>query len=58
VTDVGSTLGVEEEYHLVDAETMALADAPDVVPEAIALLGRPGAGARSPPASSRWRATC
>jgi carboxylate-amine ligase len=32
-------LGVEEEYHLVDAETMALADAPDVVPEAIALLG-------------------
>ena len=39
VTDVGSTLGVEEEYHLVDAETMALADAPDVVPEAVALLG-------------------
>ncbi len=39
MTDVGSTLGVEEEYHLVDAETMALADAPDVVPEAVALLG-------------------
>ena len=39
VTDVGATIGVEEEYHLVDAETMGLADAPDVVPEAIALLG-------------------
>jgi carboxylate-amine ligase len=39
VTDVGSTLGVEEEYHLVDAETMALADAPDVVPAAVELLG-------------------
>jgi len=39
VTEVGVTLGVEEEYHLVDAETMALADAPGVVPEAIGLLG-------------------
>ena len=39
VTDVGATLGVEEEYHLVDAATMGLADAPDVVPEAVALLG-------------------
>ena len=39
MTDVGTTLGVEEEYHLVDAETMALADAPDVVAEAVALLG-------------------
>ena len=39
VTDVGATIGVEEEYHLVDAETMALADAPDVVPEAVAVLG-------------------
>ena len=38
--EVGATLGVEEEYHLVDAETMALADAPDVVPAAIELLGR------------------
>ena len=36
---VGSTLGVEEEYHLVDAGTLALADAPDVVPTALALLG-------------------
>ena len=39
MTDVGATLGVEEEYHLVDAETMALADAPDVVPTAVAALG-------------------
>ncbi len=36
---MGATIGVEEEYHLVDATTMALADAPDVVPEAMALLG-------------------
>lgn len=40
MTEVGATLGVEEEYHLVDAETGALADAPDVAPAAIALLGR------------------
>ncbi len=39
VTDVGSTVGVEEEYHLVDADTMALADAPDVVAEAVQVLG-------------------
>ena len=39
MADPGATLGVEEEYHLVDAETMALADAPDVVPEAVRLLG-------------------
>ena len=39
MTDVAATLGVEEEYHLVDADTMALADAPQVVPEAVALLG-------------------
>lgn len=39
MTEVGVTLGVEEEYHLVDAETRALADAPGVVPEAIGLLG-------------------
>ena len=37
--EVGTTLGVEEEYHLVDAGTMALADAPDVVEEALRLLG-------------------
>ena len=39
VTDIGVTLGVEEEYHLVDAETMELADAPGVVAEARRLLG-------------------
>ena len=39
MADVGVTLGVEEEYHLVDAETMGLADAPAVVPEAMGLLG-------------------
>ena len=39
MTEVGATLGVEEEYHLVDAETMALADAPDVVADALQLLG-------------------
>ena len=39
MTEVGATLGVEEEYHLVDAGTMALADAPEVVPEAVSLLG-------------------
>lgn len=37
--EVGATLGVEEEYHLVDAATMALADAPHVVDEALLLLG-------------------
>ena len=44
VTDVGATIGVEEEYHLVDAETMALADAPGVVAEAVAAARRAGAG--------------
>ena len=39
MTDVGATLGVEEEYQLVDARTMGLADAPEVVPEAVGLLG-------------------
>ena len=38
--EVGTTLGVEEEYHLVDASTYALADAPDVVPAALERLGR------------------
>ncbi|CAA9313451.1 MAG: uncharacterized enzyme [uncultured Frankineae bacterium] len=33
------TVGVEEEYHLVDAETWQLADAPEVVAEAEKLLG-------------------
>ena len=35
----GATLGVEEEYHLVDAETWALTDARDIVAEARSLLG-------------------
>lgn len=38
--EVGATLGVEEEYHLVDAATMTLADAPEVVPAARQLLGQ------------------
>ncbi|MDP9497789.1 MAG: YbdK family carboxylate-amine ligase, partial [Actinomycetota bacterium] len=37
--EVGATLGVEEEYHLVDAATGRLADAPEVVHRAHALLG-------------------
>jgi YbdK family carboxylate-amine ligase len=40
----GATLGVEEEYHLVDAATMALADAPEVVHEAQRRLGRDAQG--------------
>ncbi len=36
---MGATLGVEEEYHLVDLETGALADAPQVVRAAAARLG-------------------
>ena len=44
MTDVGATLGVEEEYHLVDAGTMALADAPGVVPEAMAVVGEQAQG--------------
>ncbi len=39
MTDVGATLGVEEEYHLVDATTGALADAPHVVRAAVDRLG-------------------
>ncbi len=35
----GHTIGVEEEYQLVDAGTFQLADRPAVVPEAIGLLG-------------------
>ena len=41
---VGSTVGVEEEYHLVDATTYALADAPQVVEEARQLLGADAQG--------------
>lgn len=40
MSEVGTTLGVEEEYHLVDASTFALADAPEVVPAALEALGR------------------
>ena len=43
-TPAGTTLGVEEEYHLVDAGTLALADAPDVVPAALELLGAQAQG--------------
>jgi YbdK family carboxylate-amine ligase len=39
VTRPGATLGVEEEYHLVDARSGGLADAPDVVATARELLG-------------------
>ena len=42
--DVGVTLGVEEEYHLVDAETFELADMPEVVTAAIALMGAEAQG--------------
>jgi carboxylate-amine ligase len=44
VIEVGATLGVEEEFHLVDAATFALADAPDVVPTAVDLLGASAQG--------------
>ncbi len=40
----GRTIGVEEEYQLVDAETMALADRPEVVPTAVGMLGRDAQG--------------
>jgi YbdK family carboxylate-amine ligase len=36
---VGHTIGVEEEYQLVDADTLGLADRPQVAKEAEALLG-------------------
>lgn len=39
MTRTGQTLGVEEEYHLVDAETFELADMPEVVVAAVAVLG-------------------
>jgi YbdK family carboxylate-amine ligase len=40
----GQTIGVEEEYHLVDARTWSLADAPQVVHAAHALLGEDARG--------------
>lgn len=39
MTTVGITIGVEEEYHLIDATTMGLADVPGVVASARELLG-------------------
>ena len=39
MSDVGGTLGVEEEYALVDAATGGLADAPDVAATAAELVG-------------------
>jgi len=39
VAATGVTIGVEEEYHLVDAETFELADMPEVVTAAVAVLG-------------------
>lgn len=39
MVEVGATLGVEEEYHLVDAQTLELADAPEVALQAQRLLG-------------------
>ena len=44
VFEVAVTIGVEEEYHLVDAETLRIADAPGVVDEAKALLGADAQG--------------
>src|SRR3954470_11553184 len=44
VPAVGVTVGVEEEYHLVDAETFELADMPEVVTAAIALMGNEAQG--------------
>jgi carboxylate-amine ligase len=44
VPQTGATLGVEEEYHLVDAETFELADMPEVVTTAIAMLGSEAQG--------------
>jgi carboxylate-amine ligase len=41
---VGTTIGVEEEYHLVHDGTWALADVPEVVPAARALLGESAQG--------------
>jgi YbdK family carboxylate-amine ligase len=36
---VGATIGVEEEYHLVSVETLALTDAPQVTQRAVELIG-------------------
>jgi YbdK family carboxylate-amine ligase len=44
VTAVGATLGVEEEYHLVDATGLGLADAPKVAERAAELLGEAACG--------------
>jgi carboxylate-amine ligase len=44
VAQTGVTLGVEEEYHLVDAETYELADMPEVVTTAIDMLGAEAQG--------------
>jgi YbdK family carboxylate-amine ligase len=44
VTAYGPTVGVEEEYQLVDAQTWQLADAPQVVADARALLGEGAQG--------------
>jgi len=44
VSDVGATLGVEEEYHLVASATGLLADAPEVLDAAAALLGEQAQG--------------
>ena len=44
MTQTGATIGVEEEYHLVDAETYELADMPEVVTTAIDMLGAEAQG--------------
>ena len=44
MAQTGVTLGVEEEYHLVDAETYELADMPEVVTTAIDMLGAEAQG--------------
>ncbi len=44
MTQTGATIGVEEEYHLVDAETYELADMPEVVTTAIAMMGTEAQG--------------
>ena len=44
MTPVGQTIGVEEEYHLVNADTYVLADAPEVLEQARLLLGADAQG--------------
>ena len=44
MTQTGGTIGVEEEYQLVDAETFELADMPEVVTAAIAMMGAEAQG--------------